>query len=317
MMSAPARIRPARRTHGAAIVAVIVALVILELVIVGMVLSGSRDHIQTVRQVEAVEAYYAAEAGLNMAIRELLADLDEDGDCGVGSISHDGDNGTDPAFGPAAFVVTTSGSGTQKTLESYGRSGSTRRQMLTVVNIVGGTLFSDDFDDDTITGWSSIGSDSMRETGGVFTTQSGSNTSAHYTIDAGTSWTDYTVSVDVKSVDDDVMGISFRVQDSDNYYVFRQKFGDSGSWDLEIEKYTGGSASNVGSVIDNFGSSAGQIDDANAWYTLKVVVSGSNMKCYVDDVLKFDENDSSYSTGTAGLWTWAETDCEFNDMLVE
>jgi hypothetical protein len=305
---------PSRRKAATA-VAVIVVLVIIDLVIVGLVISGTRGHDLTIRRMETVEAFYAAEAGMNMAIREVLFDEDQDGDCTIGCISHDGDSGTDPNFGNAAWVVTAETAGALTTIRSYGRSGSARRQMLAVVNTAIPD-FSDDFEDATITGWTSIWGDAMEESGGSFHTQSGVNTDCHYTIDGGEYWTDYTISADIRSVDNDPAGISFRVQDADNFYVFRQKFGDSGSWDLDIEEWVGGVQAAL-ITIDNYGSGPGQIDDANAWYTFKVVISGTNIKGYIDDVLRLEIDDSRYASGTGGLWLWAETDAEFDNVLVE
>jgi hypothetical protein len=301
------------RRRAATAVAVIVVLVIIDLVIIGLVISGTRGHDLTIRRMETVEAFYAAEAGINMSIRELMVDEDQDGDCTIGSISHDGVDATDPSFGNAAWVVTASTSGALTTIRSYGRSGSTRRQMLAVVNTAIPN-FSDDFEDATITGWTALW-EPMEESGGTFHTPSGSNTDCFYTIDGGDAWTDYTISADIRSVDNDVAGIAFRVQDADNFYVFRQKFGD-GSWDLDIEEWVGG-IQNALITIDNYGSGAGQVDDPNAWYTFKVVISGTNIKGYVDDVLRLEIDDSRYSDGTGGLWTWAEADAEFDNVLVE
>jgi hypothetical protein len=299
--------------RAATAVAVIVVLVIIDLVIVGLVISGSRGHDLTIRRMETVEAFYAAEAGMNMAVREVLVDADEDGDCTIGCVSHDGDDGTDPNFGNAAWVVTASRAGAVVTLRSYGRSGSARRQMRAVVNTAIPD-FSDNFEDGTITGWTGLW-ETMEESGGTFHTPSGSNTDCLYTIDGGEYWTDYTISADIKSVDNDVAGICFRVQDGDNFYVFRQKFGD-GSWDLDIQEWVAGTGTDLIS-IDNFGSNPGQIDDVNAWYTFKVVVSGTNIKGYIDDILRLEIDDSRYASGAAGLWLWAETDAEFDNVLVE
>jgi hypothetical protein len=301
--------------RAATAVAVIVVLVIIDLVIVGLVISGSRGHDLTIRRMETVEAFYAAEAGMNMAMREILVDEDQDGDCTIGTISHDGESGNDPGFGNAAWVVTADRSGGLVTLRSYGRSGSARRQMRAVVNTAIPD-FSDDFEDGIITGWTSIGADLMEESGGTLRTESGVNTKCHYVIDGGEYWTDYTISADIRSVDDDPAGILFRVQDVDNFYVFRQKFGDSGSWDLDIEEWVGG-IQNALITIDNYGSGPGEIDDANEWYTFKVVLSGTNIKCYIDDVLRLEIDDSRYASGTGGLWLWSETDAEFDNVLVE
>ncbi|MHC4101608.1 MAG: family 16 glycoside hydrolase [Planctomycetota bacterium] len=301
--------------RGLAAVAVIVILLIVDLVIIGLVLSGTRDYELSLKRVETIEAFYAAEAGMNMAIREVLTDVDEDGDCGIGTISHDGDSGTDPAFGLAACVATAETAGALTTIRSYGRSGTARRQMLVVVDPTPAADFSDDFEDGVITGWTSIGEDLMEESGGSLRTESGVNTKCHYTVDGGEDWTDYTASVDIRSVDNDPAGISFRVQDANNFYVFRQKFGD-GSWDLDIQEWVGGVAADL-ITIDNYGSGPGQIDDPNAWYTFKVVISGTNIKGYIDDELRLEVDDSRFAKGTAGLWLWSETDAEFDNMLVE
>jgi hypothetical protein len=177
------------------------------------------------------------------------------------------------------------------------------------------TLFSDDFADGVITGWTSIGEDPMEESGNTFRTESGVNTKCLYTVDALAGVDDYTISMDIKSVDDDVSGIAFRVQDASNYYLFRQKFGDT-DWDLDIQKMVGAVGTNLATSIDNQGSNPGQVNDVNAWYTFKVEVSGTSIKCYVDDVLKFDITDSTYSTGSGGPWLWAQTDAEFDNALV-
>lgn len=124
-----------RNQRGSMAVATIAALIIINLVIVTIVVGGGRDHDLTVRRVETVQAYYAAESGLNMALREVVADSDEDGDCLAGSISYDGITGNDPAIGVGQFMVTASVNGNEVTLLAYGRSGSARRQMATVVQV--------------------------------------------------------------------------------------------------------------------------------------------------------------------------------------
>jgi hypothetical protein len=119
-----------------AVVATIVLLLIIDLIIVGIVLGLSRDHDLTVRRMQTIEAMYAAEAGVNMSIRELMNGRDEDGDGAAGTISDDSDDGTDPTLGHARFVVTaavdTPVAG-QTTLTSVGRSGDARRKMEAVL----------------------------------------------------------------------------------------------------------------------------------------------------------------------------------------
>jgi hypothetical protein len=123
-----------RRRHaqgtrrGLAAVALVVVLLMVNLIVIGMVITGGRDQDLVVRRLETIQAFYAAEAGMNMAIREMMEDGDEDGDGGTGSISDDGNSGNDPALGSGQVVVTKSVSGTTTTLESTGRCGGSQRK---------------------------------------------------------------------------------------------------------------------------------------------------------------------------------------------
>ena len=122
--------------RGTVAVAVIVMLMIINLIVLSMTISQAHDHDLTVRRLETVQALYAAEAGVNMAVRELMEDADEDIDGTIGTISNDTDDGTDPTLGNAAFVVVAVADTPfvgQTTLTSQGRSGEARRQMSTVI----------------------------------------------------------------------------------------------------------------------------------------------------------------------------------------
>ncbi|MDY7107211.1 MAG: PA14 domain-containing protein [Planctomycetota bacterium] len=119
--------RKARR--GVAAIVMIVMLLILDLVVMVMVLGGARDQDLTVRRVETVQAFYAAEAGLNMAVREVMLDDDEDGDGTAGAISDDDDEGNDPTFGNAAVHVAMAMEAEGTVLTSHGRAGQARRRL--------------------------------------------------------------------------------------------------------------------------------------------------------------------------------------------
>ena len=111
-------------------VAMIVILLLVDLIIVGMVVSQARDHDLTIRRQQTVEAFYAAEAGANMSIRELMEGANEDGDDDTGTISYETipgpyDPDNDPILGNAQFYVMKSGN----TITSEGRSGEARRTM--------------------------------------------------------------------------------------------------------------------------------------------------------------------------------------------
>ena len=128
--SFPGRRRRTHQRRGIAAVAAVVLVVLANLIVVAMVLAGSREQDLTIRRLETVRAFYAAEGGMNMAIRELMIDEDEDGDGVIGTISDDGDSGTDPIIGAARVrVESTTVVPGQVTLESVGASGSAIRRL--------------------------------------------------------------------------------------------------------------------------------------------------------------------------------------------
>ncbi len=119
---------PSRR--GSIAVTLVVALIVLQLVVVGMVLAGSREQDLTARRLETMRAFYAAEAGMNMAVRELMNNADEDGDGVIGSISDDANTADDPALAGAAKVhVTLDDGGTTITVTAEGSAGQARRRV--------------------------------------------------------------------------------------------------------------------------------------------------------------------------------------------
>lgn len=120
----------ARRTRrGSIIVAIVVALVVLQLVVVGVVALGARDQNLTTLRLEASKAQYAAESGMNMALRELYNNADEDSDGTIGSISNDGNSANDPTVNGASIVVTMSVVGSTTTLTSTARTSNAKRSI--------------------------------------------------------------------------------------------------------------------------------------------------------------------------------------------
>ncbi len=105
----------------------LMVLILINLAVISMVISVARDHLLTVRRMETIQAFYAAEGGMNMAIRELMINFDGDGDTGIGTISDDGNSANDPTVGSAQLEVTASTAGSVTTLTGQGRSGNARR----------------------------------------------------------------------------------------------------------------------------------------------------------------------------------------------
>ena len=127
------RMRRTRHRRATIAISMIIALVIVNLIVISIVIGGARDHDLTIKRVETIQSFYAAEAGMNMAIREMMSNSDEDGDGGIGTISDDGNAANDPTFGQAQVVVVITVAGPQTTLRSKGRSGDARREVETVL----------------------------------------------------------------------------------------------------------------------------------------------------------------------------------------
>ncbi len=115
--------------RGTVLIAVVMALIVLQLVVVGVVYLGSREQSLTAFRLEASKAQYAAEAGMNMALREIYNSADEDGDGGIGSISNDGNSANDPQVNGASIVVTVATAGATTTLVSTARTTNVKRSI--------------------------------------------------------------------------------------------------------------------------------------------------------------------------------------------
>lgn len=113
--------------------AVLIVLILVGLFVVGIVNTGARDQNLSASRLATVQAFYAAEAGINMAMRELTLNTDEDVDGAIGSISDDGSDATDPAIGTGRVAVTITTAAGQDTLVSSGRSADSRREITATV----------------------------------------------------------------------------------------------------------------------------------------------------------------------------------------
>ncbi|MEM7227992.1 MAG: hypothetical protein AAF432_04170 [Planctomycetota bacterium] len=115
--------------RGMAAVITILLMVMLSIMVIGLVRRNARDFDLTVRRVQTLQAFYAAEAGTQMAMRELALTTDEDGDGTIGTISDDANDANDRVVGNGIVVVVQATGGSDITLRSEGRSGESRREI--------------------------------------------------------------------------------------------------------------------------------------------------------------------------------------------
>lgn len=143
MMSRHAATRCFRRTNrsrrGGVAVCVLIALVALQLVVATLVISGARDADIAEKSTAALRSQYAADGAMAMSLRELYANVDEDGDGLAGTISNDGNAGNDPLISGARAGVSVSTAGTDTTVTATGSSSAASRKMAAVVRSVAGS----------------------------------------------------------------------------------------------------------------------------------------------------------------------------------
>lgn len=115
--------------RGTVLIAAIVCLLILDLIVMGMVLNSGRGQYVSVDRINSVRALYAAEGAMNMAVRELMLNVDEDTDGTIGSVSDDGNDANDPTIGAAQAMVVIATVGSDSTVTSTGRLSTVERQL--------------------------------------------------------------------------------------------------------------------------------------------------------------------------------------------
>ncbi len=171
-------------------------------------------------------------------------------------------------------------------------------------------VFSDDFEDGNLTGWAN--------------TTIGTVANGKYDVPmdkanlvnvAGTSTlTDYTVEAEVTAYNPNQANNSSTVNvgliarsssAGNNGYEFTIRFNKNTPDPVQIALYRrGGSAGFVsggGERTLKGAMGTNETYDAFATYKLKMELKGSNIKCYVNDTLVFDLNDTAYTSGSAGV----------------
>lgn len=122
--------------RGTALVAVLLTLVVLQLVIAALVMAGSRDQDLAAQRVAASRSFYAAEAAVNMGLREVALNSDIDLDGVIGSVSGDGNDANDPQLGGSRLRAAVSTSGSVLTIAAAGMNQeSTRRSAASLTTV--------------------------------------------------------------------------------------------------------------------------------------------------------------------------------------
>lgn len=119
-------------------------------------------------------------------------------------------------------------------------------------------------------------------------------------------WTDYRVSVILRSTDDDAIGLVFRYLDTDHYYRFSM---DRQRRYRRVVRVVDG----IHTILaeDEFVYRQGQD------YLITVEAIGSSLRVYQDGELVFDVTDDSMDQGRIGLYCWGNIGARFSDVRVD
>lgn len=122
-------------------------------------------------------------------------------------------------------------------------------------------------------------------------------------------WTDYVLSFDMKSADNDGIGAIVRYQDKDNYYRFLmvQDSGNHGPF-RHLEKFVNG----VRTVLaeDNNGYLPGQV------YSIQFKALGNELEVWMDGSKILSAVDETFRSGEIGFLSYASLDMEIVNLKV-
>ena len=130
-----------------------------------------------------------------------------------------------------------------------------------------------------------------------------------------TAWGNYVVETKVRLLDsNEEAQVAFRVQGDVNKqyqgWIRGREYDDA-----YIFRWTGSAIQDCSGGTSLGGAKLGFDVQQNRWYRLKAEVLGGNFKWYIDDVLKVQASDTTFSSGKVGLATW-KTHAHFDDFRV-
>jgi len=123
----------------------------------------------------------------------------------------------------------------------------------------------------------------------------------------GVQWTDYEISLNLASTDNDILGVMFRYVDSKNYYRFSMD-SQSPSSSRRLVRCLGGVFTLLAS--DDMPYTVG------VFYLVTITVQDSHLQVMVNGQRVFDVTDNFLPTGSVALYSWADQDAIFDSVLV-
>jgi len=184
------------------------------------------------------------------------------------------------------------------------------------------TLFSDDFSSTQLAGWTitdqgttSAPSNWVVQNGrllqrsniyGGSLSRSSLPKPGTMAIAGSATWTDYRISTTLSNTDNDGIGVVFRVKDANNLYRFSM---DSERGYRRLTKAVNGNWTLLHETARGY--------ELGRDYRVTCEARGSRLSVWIDGDLFADVQDTSHTTGRAGLYVWGSTGASFDDVVVQ
>jgi hypothetical protein len=124
----------------------------------------------------------------------------------------------------------------------------------------------------------------------------------------GTSYQDLDLTVAMKAVageEDQGGGPVWRAKDKENYYIARYNPLEN---NYRVYKTVNGRRQQLGTA---------DVKGDLAWHTLRIVMNGDHIECYLDGTKYLDVRDATFGeAGKIGLWTKADAQTHFDNVEV-
>jgi hypothetical protein len=191
-------------------------------------------------------------------------------------------------------------------------------------------VLEDNFDDGNFNGWMVVDEGTISAPSNWFNdagvrlgqnnniySYNGQAMSGTYVVNGYFSAPDYILQADIRSTDNDGIGLMGRYTNPQNYYRFHWSQQDT-NWDKDwtkpgfqrrvLDKCVNG----VWTVLES--------DDIpyviGQWYNVEMKFIGDKIQVYIDNILIFDVTDSSLASGAIALYSWGNQNSYFDNVKV-
>ncbi|NOU67102.1 DUF1080 domain-containing protein [Paenibacillus sp. LMG 31461] len=180
---------------------------------------------------------------------------------------------------------------------------------VSVKELSGTSLFSDNFDDGDSVGWTQVLGTWTVVTDGINKLLAANSNSGENLVSTGnTSWNNYAVQSRIKMTSEGPgssgAGLVFRYQNGNNMYYFQL---NRASNQLKILKKQAGNWTILATVSQTL--------SLDTWYAAKILVNGSTIKGYLNGDEKISVTDTAIGNGAIGFRTYY-TSALYDDTLV-